>query len=431
MNFAKASIITFGSKILMFCISLAVGVLIARALGPAGRGQYALYITLTLLGMVLSKSGVEVAGMYYISNQKDDIREISGTCLSTGIILSIFISAILYAYLKLTNTTLFPGFMEFGIYCTVIAIPCMLLRIYARLLLMGRRYVIRFNLLNWFNQIFMLVGAIIVLYIGATVNKMIFVHVTALLLNALAAMILLERADMLTLHFKWRVFKKLIRYGFPTAVGNTCKNLVLKVDILILGYFVSDASIGFYSIAVGLSEKLFLLPESLQGLIIHWVASEKDKHSFIKKVYRNIFYILLAGSVVLVLLSGKLIHLLYPGFEPAIPVTYILIPATLMFSLYTIMSGYILGSAGTKQHMFFNVSALSMNILLNIILIPQMGITGAALATLTSYFFLNFAAVSYFSYMSSVPFYRLFIPRREDLYGFPFHMKKHFLSKGS
>lgn len=414
MNFVKSAIITFGSKLIMFGLSLTVGVLIARALGAVGRGQYALYYTLTMLGMVFSKTGVEVAAMYHISIEEDNILEIVGTCLVTGLVVSSVVSCILYLYFSISGKILFPGFMQFGIYCAMIAIPNMLFCIYARLLLLGRKKIISFNTLNWISQIVMLIGVIIVLYTKTTVNNIILVHIISLLFNSFIALILLKRANIFSLRFKRLIFKKLIRYGFPTAIGNICKNLVLKVDILILGYLSGDASVGFYSIAVGLSEKLFLLPNSLQSLIVHWVASEKDKH-FIEKVYKNLCYILSFGALILVIVSGPAIKILYPGFEPAIPVTYILIPATLMFSMYTIMAGYVLGSAHTKDYLFFNAAALVMNIVLNLLLIPKLGMQGAAIATLVSYGFLNIAVIVFYFRTSKSTLRSLLIPNRIDI----------------
>ncbi|MFZ2978394.1 MAG: polysaccharide biosynthesis C-terminal domain-containing protein [Candidatus Magasanikiibacteriota bacterium] len=56
-----------------------------------------------------------------------------------------------------------------------------------------------------------------------------------------------------------------------------------------------------------------------------------------------------------------------------------------------IISQYLIIEGRTKVLFFVNFLSMSTNILLNLLLIPIMGIAGAALATLVSYFMMVFS----------------------------------------
>lgn len=418
ISFFKSSVITFGSKIILFSLSLAVGVLLTRALGPSGRGEFALYFSLVMLIMVVSKTGIEISSMYFISRNEGNREDIAGTCLTAGLLFGFLGGCCPFVFFKLAGRTLYPGYMDLAVYASMITIPGLLLKIYVRLLLLSARRIYSFNMINWINQVFMLIGILIVIQVGVSVDRMIIVHVISIFASTIIALYILHRANLLYFRFNFSIFLKLLKFGIPTSVGNTCKNLLLKIDIIILGYFTTIDLIGFYSVGVGFSELMFKLPESLSGLIMHWTAKNSRKTQFIETVYRNLFYIVLAGTVVMIIAAYPVIHLLYPGFERAAQTAYILLPAVWMYCMFSVLGSFLVGNAYNKEYMLICIFSLVCNVILNLIFIPFYDIQGAAIATLFSYSILHLSALYIAVVKGKCHPSGLFILTRRDLYNY-------------
>jgi len=70
----RAFVATAGTRLMLAAFSLATGVLTARVLGPEGRGQYFLGVTLMTLGAQLATLGFHSSNTYQLSRREDALR---------------------------------------------------------------------------------------------------------------------------------------------------------------------------------------------------------------------------------------------------------------------------------------------------------------------------------------------------------------------
>ena len=184
--------------------------------------------------------------------------------------------------------------------------------------------------------------------------------------------------------------KEHFRYGFKIMPGNLVLELNARMDVMILGWFVSDAIVGVYNFALrfaeGFYQLLVVVRRNINPLIARRVA-KKDfealdelKHSITKysKYLVPLCAVLITGGYVVVayLLGGDL-----SGFFPLI-----IVMAAISLTSTHIMFGNTLNQSGYPAHEArLNIITLLTNIALNLALIPFLGMYGAALGTAVSY----------------------------------------------
>src|SRR5262249_11997493 len=81
---------TYGTQLLMAVLSLVSGVVAARALGPAGRGAYAVALVIVLIGVQLGALGLQGSNTYFVA--KD--RTLLATLLSNSMVVSVVVGGV-------------------------------------------------------------------------------------------------------------------------------------------------------------------------------------------------------------------------------------------------------------------------------------------------------------------------------------------------
>jgi O-antigen/teichoic acid export membrane protein len=190
-------------------------------------------------------------------------------------------------------------------------------------------------------------------------------------------------------------FSNLRRYfslGFPLFVGGYAYWAIHSADRYIIGYFMNIKSVGIYSGVYNLSMIIIALSGPIYFVLLPKVSGlwENGEISEVKKYFRySTKYFLMIGipSVFGMSLLGKdlLTALATAEFTSA----WILIPlitsSMLIFQTLTVV-GYVYNLAEkTIVTMIAASLAAVENIILNIIMVPILGVLGAAVATLITY----------------------------------------------
>ena len=152
---------------------------------------------------------------------------------------------------------------------------------------------------------------------------------------------------------------------------------------------VGISDLGIYTVAVTIAELLFLLPISIHSALIGRLYNLNDDdngRALLANTLRLSLY-LCAILMIIGMLGSLLIPLLYgDAFKGATLVTIILLPGVLFACIPKIASPWFFTSGRPKIHLVITLGSLLLNIILNSLLIPSIGISGAALASTISYF---------------------------------------------
>lgn len=195
--------------------------------------------------------------------------------------------------------------------------------------------------------------------------------------------------------FAWRasanVMVELLRESWPLVLSGISVMIAMRVDQVMIGQYLNDREVGFYSAAVKFSEVWYFVPVTIAsstypGLI---ESKKRDEALYYRRLQQLYDLVVTSGIVValaMTVLSGPIIRLLYgPAYAPSSGALRILIWSGIPVCFGSVWSNWMLLENRAKMMFYFQVNGAIVNLLLNILLIPRLGIIGSALATLISY----------------------------------------------
>ena len=196
-----------------------------------------------------------------------------------------------------------------------------------------------------------------------------------------------------------------IEFGMPTVPGNLASWIVESSDRYIIGLMLGIAAVGYYSPGYTLGYMiitLFMTP--LSFLLPAVLSSYYDDHDIaeVKTIMRysmRYFLVLAIPSVFgLSLLSKPLLTML--STQEISANSYLITPfsalSALFLGAYAVVAQVIILEKRTKIIGAIWIFAAVLNLSLNLILVPRLGIIGAAVTTLLAYAF-AFALTTHYS----------------------------------
>jgi O-antigen/teichoic acid export membrane protein len=185
--------------------------------------------------------------------------------------------------------------------------------------------------------------------------------------------------------------KKLVSFGIRIMPSNVVLEITTKVDLICLGWFISnEAIVGVYSFVSLISEGFYQVYMVMRRMINPKLTLWVQKKDIWEKKYKFIKKICLIVAVPLVLLIWLAFYLMIiilnkpiygQGIIPLIIVASSIASNGLFIIYGNSMS--LLGYPGRES--IINIITVACNFILNIIFIARWGIIGAAVATAISY----------------------------------------------
>jgi O-antigen/teichoic acid export membrane protein len=397
-DFIRKILETVATRMSLMGIGLVTSVIVARILGPEGRGIYAVASTTGALVVQFGNMGLHASNSYYVA--KD--RALLSPLLSNTFFASLGIGfglALIAQILFLIQPGLAP--IQGPILTLSLAwVPFGLLYLLLQNLLIGTQKIRAYNTIEVGNRIIsvLLVGALI-LANRVTVESVYISGFVALMICILWTFWQFKVSLSALPFFSSRLFLDNIRYGIKAYFSAIFAFLVLRIDMLMIQYILGPTQAGYYSVAVSLADLIYMLP-AIVGIILfpRLVALPDDGERW--KVTRKVttyLGIILSLSVCLAIpLAKPVIGLLYgKSFLPAVPAFIILGIGTIFYGMNNILSYCLAAMAFPWFAVHIWVVMAGLNILLNLFLIKRLGIEGAALSSLLCYFLLLAAQYIY------------------------------------
>ena len=194
--------------------------------------------------------------------------------------------------------------------------------------------------------------------------------------------------------YSFSEFKRIFRFSLPISATALSAFVLAYIDILLLGYFLSAREVGIYSAAAPTSRMVMAFSTALYAVMLPSVSetvAKKDRpqlKEYVTYAYKLSLVILLPLTIVSILLSGPIITLLFGSqYAGAAGPFEILVIGTAFLGIFTLNSGIFQGAGRPGVPMAILVSTAVLDGLLNIMLIPRLGIIGAATASTLSFVF--------------------------------------------
>lgn len=192
---------------------------------------------------------------------------------------------------------------------------------------------------------------------------------------------------------KFAVIKQYARFGFPIVVAMFFYMLVNYADRYLINYFLDAAQVGIYSVGYAVGSLVIIATTPFEyvlypKLVSYWNNNELSRmKTYAKKTLMVSMAMGAAMCLFITVFSKKIIIIVSTqAFEAAAPVIPYIGFGFFIFGIGIIGERIITLLNKTRLIMHIYGLLAVINILLNIILIPKIGIQGAALATFITFF---------------------------------------------
>ena len=202
----------------------------------------------------------------------------------------------------------------------------------------------------------------------------------------------------------YSLIKNYLMFSIPLVPSILCYWIYTLSDRYVVGFFLGMASVGIYSASYNIGSIVTLFYGSLSIILLPTLSRlyEENKIEEIKThlKYLSKVYLMLAIPAAFgltVLSKSLLITFTTSEFISGFIIIPIIALATIFFNFGAINANVLMLYKKTKTFGLITIVSALINIVLNIILVPLIGISGAAVATLITFAF-YFAATTMLSF---------------------------------
>ena len=408
---------TFGSRAMVLFLSFLTGVIVARTLGPAGKGLLAVIAMVGVTVVNLGNLGIRTFNTYIFSNENVEKNSVISNSFWAGLIIGIIFFIIL-SVLALNFPIFFRNIPRSYLLLYLVSLPFLFWSNFFQGILIGEQKFRKFNIFIVIAQTINLVGVILLLLVfKLDVFYVVIWYVLVNIINALLPMGSVFIRNGLHLRLNLEVLKQALSYGVRIFLTGIFSLLILRIDLYMVNFFKGMAESGLYSLASTFGDVFFILPFSIVTVMFPKInAEDKSKKESVAKYSRISFFSVLILAIGTLLFIKLFIGLLYgQEFLPSVQPILLLLPGLIFLSTATVLSQYFLSTKYPFKLTICWFLATILNIVLNFIYIPQYGMIAAALSSTITYF-LVFGFHYYFFYKETkMGFYDVFVPRKEEI----------------
>lgn len=384
---ARGTIVLVLSKALFLVGSVLIHVFLGRYLGPRGYGQYGLVMSILLWFEVVVNSAIPWAVSKVISERKTLARPV----FIQGIGLQLAFSSLVLAAFVLLAPALArvfgDGSIRILLWWVALDIPffallSVVLTYYNGLQRFGRQGMVSISRIS-----FKVLATVILVLTGFDITGALVANIIASVLALATGLFLLRLPSSPS--EKVRLLDRVLTFGLPYTLFLLSAQLLLSIDLWSVKILVQDpAAAGFYTSAQTISRVpyfLFLgLTTALFPALSHSISSGQEEagRSQVRQAMRLQALILLPAGAIVSASPGAVVRLFFGiDFQPAVAPLTLLIWGMILFTCFYNLAVILSVTGRPLTALGFSLACITGDALLNWLLVPRMGMTGAALAT--------------------------------------------------
>ena len=395
---SRQSAVVFLTRGAALFLGIGSTILLSRLFGPAGLGRFRLGSVVVQLVTAFCVLGLDRALLRYVpilETRGENARRllIQGSSVVFGISLALSAVLLLAAPVLAKSYFRSPEMTDiirlFSFQVPVLA----LFRFLSSAVTAAKRFDFASKIGNILSPaLFLFLVAALPLVLPSLKGAIVARIMAQLTAATILAIFLLQRNPKLrpTKPAVEGTFRSYFLLSMPLFVIGVGFQLLNQMDTIMLGHFVSEREVGIYSVAFKVSAFVLIGLEILLPIVAPLFSQfrETNDHASIEMLFRAVTkwlcYSALLIFIYIAVFRGQLMHVFGKGFTEGSTVLLILAAGQLV-SAATGPTGVLLTMTGKQRWELGNtISTVAVNFFLNLLLIPKMGMTGAAAATALS-----------------------------------------------
>ncbi|WP_208586125.1 flippase [Gracilibacillus suaedae] len=399
-NVTKQSGIVFVGKLIGLVITFLFNLIVARLLGAEVFGEFTYLYTFISFFPIIALLGIQQGLVYYIPKLSEEKEHKIKREFITISYLIVSISSILLVVIIIVNSELISKHLlnDSNLSTTLRLIAPMIILLTLVQLSQGvfrgikeiKPFIINQNLIvPSFKVIFFIVAVSIISY---NINSIILSFYLSIGIGVIYLLYYIY-SSLLFGKFAFNsiiLYKKVLIYSLPLLLTGFLGFISQKTDIFMIGYYLNNENVGIYRVALQIGTISSFVLVAFNMIFAPTISSlfnrgDMNKLSYMfKTITKWVVTINLIAFGLIVLNSAEIMSVFGEEFVSG-NVALILISIGQVVNVGVGSSGYMLIMTGfPKYEMYNNFLTVSINVILNLILIPKYGIEGAAIASLAS-----------------------------------------------
>ncbi|HEV7896632.1 MAG TPA: oligosaccharide flippase family protein [Planosporangium sp.] len=362
----------------------AAGIIIARALGPSSRGEYAAITAWFGAAFTVAELGLTAATTFFVARDS----RLAPHYLATARNLLITSGVLMAAIGMLAAGFLAPGNGTAALGYRIAFLTCLASMFTVSYLASMQAFDIsRWNLIR-ISQPGLYLAVVALLHLTGDLG--LTTAVTALSITTIAQSALaylISRGQRLTGgHAALTLARPMIRYGMAQFASSVPILVTARLDQLVLSLTVAPAALGNYAIAATLAALAVPIVSALGHVIFPRLASQALSESGADRLQRRAVLAAAGVGGALTLVLAISAPLLVPaifgaGYRDAIPLVWLLAPGAVFTACCQVCGDLLRGHGRPLAVARAQGFAAVVTVVLLATLLPVLGVTGAALAS--------------------------------------------------
>lgn len=377
---------------MLFSVLFVVGV--ARLLAPESNGWHHLAVLLPTLLMTFFNAGLPTATVCFVGGGQSSRAMAVAVNLRVGSLLGIAGLLFGLGLVLLAGDRVFPGVGGSLLLLALLLYPIML----ARMLTLGLLQA--FEDFRWYNiaSLLLPVGSLLSLPLLLALGGVTpFMTISAFAVgNAVSCGVaawrvaLGSKRERLDRREVRAAGTRFLAFGMKSLASNVLTFLNYRADLMLVNLFLMPVAAGVYVVALQISEKLWLLSQAVATVALPRMARVQEdaraSNAMTVRACQWTTVLTLAAACVTAGAAPWIVPLLFGGVysDAAAPLIWMM-PGIVALAGGRILANAITAAGKPHWNAVTAVLTLVVNVVLNVLLIPVMGLRGAALATTVAY----------------------------------------------
>ena len=377
----------FLSSVLTYGTAFLVAIVLARALGPEGRGLTALYQAGVNVGFALLGFGIGAAIIYYVARRALTARQALEAGLSVTLVATALTAAFVAVVLLWFDDRI--GFDGVPYWLVIVAVPAV---IQLQVLEGALRAQGRFGAMNGVELLLPATTLVVLLalevVVGLTVERAVFAWSLSILTPVLLGYVLIGRANWPRRPSALPALLPTLRFGWQTQASNLFQLLNYRLDSYLVLIFVNTAGVGLYAVGVSLSEGMWFIVNSVAIVLLTELTAGDAAHAarVTPIVCRNTIAVTALAALAAAATAPLTIPAVFgSAFEDALWPFLWLLPGAVALAGGKVLAAYVFSRGRPLINAWIGAVTLAVNISADLALIPAFGVSGAAIGSSLAY----------------------------------------------
>ncbi|HLH15331.1 MAG TPA: polysaccharide biosynthesis C-terminal domain-containing protein [Solirubrobacteraceae bacterium] len=378
-------LLMLGAKLAVLVLGAATTVIVARSLGPGGRGSLASTYALTMLLAQLGTFGIASANPYYAAREPHMVARIAGNSLWLAGVLGVLMASIGVA-LKLLAPSAIGDVTWPDLLVGMCGVPVALCSLFLQSILLAEGRTVIYNGVEVGAAALTVLLLLTVLPLASGVLLALSLMVGPQVVALGAYLTAMRRHGRLVRALDSELARRMVGYGARAYLVTLVAYLLIRIDLLLVNGIQGARAAGQYSIAVALADALYLVPATVAVNLFARVARGTADRDMSLGVFQLVAVAFAAVCAAAAGLSSPAIALLFgAAYHPAVSLFLWLLPGVYCLGLLNVIAYHFAGHGMPRELILVWLPGLAINLGLDVTLLPHHGTYIASIASTVAY----------------------------------------------